>query len=694
MPPKSDAASTLPEILSALDLEAPGLKAADAAWADGDAEGAARQLASYFRARTNVRWSRRAAKGWIGGRSALDELADPSGITFDRAEAGAIARGDLKVDGLRYAFPDGEIDWLFNAVPASPGRKPNYEWQSQLNRMDFWDELGDAYLVSKDERYAEAWVQQLRSWIRQSGVAPSSAPSRDDTEPDSWRTINAGSRMRLSWPHAFHRFLRSSSFLDADLLAMIRAFLEHGRYLRHFSSIGRNNWLAIEMQGLYTVGGLFPEFHESGDWRSFAIATAHGEFQRQFLPDGAQFELTPGYHETTTRNLTAISTLAHSFAREDELPDGYLAHAEGAAQYLFSLLAPDRTAPEFNDTWEIDVPNSLRRAAQLFPRRRDFAWIGSGGEEGERPSALSVAFPYAGYFVMRTSWERDAHYCCFDGGRTGFAHIHQDKLNMVLWCHGRELLFDNGGGRYENTRWRDYATAAFSHNTGIVDGLSQFRRKSRDLDQLHRPVDVLWRTDGARDSVTATYDEGYGEEEHRPATHTRQVLFVKPGIFLVADSFRSRDGRPHEYQLRWHLKTTRWRQDDVGVQTADPGMPNLLVLPLSQRDLGVRAVSAQEEPEILGWDFRHSELPAREPALTVLHDKQGAADTVFLTLLLPLPAGADTPVVSVSEEEGRTVLHLRDGTTWQVDASAPGAAPSLRFEERAPDGNVLRQATT
>jgi hypothetical protein len=55
----------------------------------------------------------------------------------------------------------------------------------------------------------------------------------------------------------------------------------------------------MEMNGLFTVGALFPEFSNASSWRVFAAATLHAAAQQDFLPDGMWNELTTGYMQVS-----------------------------------------------------------------------------------------------------------------------------------------------------------------------------------------------------------------------------------------------------------------------------------------------------------------------------------------------------------------------------------------------------------
>ncbi|NCB63969.1 MAG: hypothetical protein EOM52_10250, partial [Clostridia bacterium] len=242
----------------------------------------------------------------------------------------------------------------------------------------------------------------------------------------------------------------------------------------------------------------------------------------------------------------------------------------------------------------------------------DGAVIATGGKEGTVPDFTSVLLPYAGFAVMRSDWGREANYLAFDGALLGYGHYHQDKLSVILHAYGREMLYDGGGGNYESSKWRRYSVDTFSHSTVLVDGLPQ-RRGSKDrwAGVAREPLPIVWRSGSVFDYAAASYDEPYGSPENRPASQRREVLFLKPDLFLVVDRLVSTDGKEHRYEARWHVNSTTLRPGPASGSFAsnDADQPNLAIVPLLPAGLDCRAVSAQEEPELLGWlvhkDGRH-----------------------------------------------------------------------------------------
>lgn len=659
-------------LFDALDLNLPELAVVAARVEAGDPTGAKAALADYYRQRTSVRW-------WYDART-----PDPT-IGHNRGAADRTVRGEIQQVTIWHTFPNGEIDWFYNPTLVRDDLPANHEWQWQLGRMHFWGELGRTWWATGEPVYAETFARQLRSWVR---ACP--RPSEVANGPGSaWRTIECGIRLAGAWPDAWHRFLTAPAFDDETMILFLKSVFEQADYLSRFSTSG--NWLTMEMNGLYTTGALFPEFRDAAGWRRQAIDKLYAELTTQFLPDGAQIELTPGYHNVALGNILNLPRLARRVGRFEELPDDFVDGLEKAFEYNLKLRSPDDDLPRFNDSWSGRVSRIVDRTEELFPAREDFRWARTGGKEGMPPAFGSVALPHAGYFVMRSGWEPDANYAVLDAGPLGYGHVHQDKLNLVLWSHGRQLLFDGGGGSYERSKWRSYGTDTHSHNTVLVDGLPQRRPGERELGGRYPAVEAGWESTVAHDFVRGVYDGGYGKPEDKRATHVRRVLFVKPDLFVVADTLTPNDGGEHTYQARWHLRTTQSRLDGGIAVTTDEEQPNLAIVPLLTDGLEVGTASAQMEPELLGWWVDKDVDPQYKPATTVLHTRRGAGVQQFLTLLIPLRAGESQPVLETEPRPDGIMVRLRDEVMLKVTADLDPNGSLALVEIQ--DGEVFRAVT-
>lgn len=648
-------------VFDALDLTRPELAQVAAALKSNDTDAAEKALAAYLRGRDSVHWNPDAAS---------EPFSDRDKTLADWAVAGKLEGGQTP---FFYTFPNGEIDWHYNATEHMDGVAPDNEWQWQLNRMAVWGPLGRAYGTTHDERYAETFDREMVSWIAQCPVAD----HVDNVAGSAWRTIEAGIRMGGSWPAAFFAFRRSPSVSDADLIVFVSAFLDHGRYLRRNNT--HLNFLTMEMSGLYAAGALFPEFKEAADWRSFAADKLVAEARTQFLPDGAQDELSTEYQNVALGNILKIPQIARRTGRLAELPPGYTAPLEKGYEYQLDIMAPDRFNPKYNNGLPQYLPAIFKLALENFPNRSDFKWVESDGAEGKPPSYTSVYLNRAGEAAMRSGWSRDANYLGFRLGPIGMGHQHQSKLEVVVWAYGRPVVFNAGGGSYEKSKWRTWATSSFGANCMIVDGMGQ-NRPTTSTDPWHDPdlisqgpIDARWQSNSVFDFASGGYGEGYGPERAQPAAQQRDVLFLKPDLFIVADRVRPTDEQPHTYQDRWQLLTTQTRIDPVThlLETTDAGQANLVIVPLLSRGLEVRAASAQESPEILGWNVRKDMDPQNVPATTLLHTRTGTGPQLLLTLMIPLRPGQPNPVLHVTpRRDGRSAtVTFTDGRRLLISCS-------------------------
>ena len=639
------------ELFDALDFSNPGLEEAGKAWGKKDVDETRKLTAAYFRNRTSVPWR-------------FDPHKIDSKIRHNKAAADRTVAGGMTEVCVDYTYPNGDIDWLYNHTFADPKLPNNNEWQWQLNRMGFWENLGRTYWATQDEIYAQTFVKHLRSWTQQC-LEPGDS---GNYAKSSWRTIECGIRLLGSWPSAYHYFLHSKSFTDEDLILFLRSSLEQMRHLRKYPTGG--NWLTMEMNGVYTFASLFPEFKESKEARLDAMDRIYKSMKGQFLPDGAQFELTPGYHQVALGNIMAIADSALRTNHMDELPSDFIEFLEKAFEYNVKLATPNRDMPRYNDSWRVDVVNSSRRAMSYFPKNETFRWIATDGKEGKEPPYKSCFLPYAGYTAMRSSWSRDANYVSFDVGPLGNAHVHQDKLSLSIWAGGQDILFDDGGGCYESSPFRSYATSAYGHNTILVDGKGQARDHRDPKNRVvSEPIDAHWLSMDEYDYACGTYNQGFGKADALIATQTRQVLFLKPGIVLVADTMEPNDDATHTYQARWNVNCTQLKDVVAGhpaLATTLEGKKNLVVVPLLTDGLESRWVSKQETPEVLGW-YVIKDAGPYIPAATICHTINGSGIRRFLTMFVILEPGEQSPVKSVKQLSDKSAeVAFADGRVMTI----------------------------
>jgi hypothetical protein len=651
------AAATLTDdqLFSSLDLTRPGLQTVAAAVARHDVPAARHALAEYYRHRSKPVY-------YIApGEKANPKPASPDTSVGDRA-----LRHEVVSIGYPHTFGPA-IDWHFDKT-AEPGTKyaPNNEWTWQLNRHAEWLGLSRAYRDTGDEKYAREFVAQMTGWVAACPMPEDAA----NKARSAWRTIETGIRAAQIWPELWYRFLLSPAMTDDALISFLKAYIDHARHLMAFHTTG--NWLAMEGNGLYHVGVLFPEFKDAAAWRDTAAGWIYNEMNNQVYPDGVQIELSSGYHHVSQSNFLAVYKIAK--LNDVALPADFLKRLEKTYDFDVYGAMPDRSLPGVQDGGYYPVRRALEEAATLFPARKDFLWYATDGKQGTPPAETSHAFPYAGYYVMRSGWQPDACWLWFDGGPFGYGHQHEDKLEIIVTAYGKRFLVDPGNYTYERSKWRSYFIDSPSHNVVLVDGQPQRRRgRPREEYVVKEPLPHVWESKAAYDYVEAVFDENFGGDVKQGVSHRRGVLFVKPDLWVVLDTLTANDGKEHTYDAMFHFDG-KVKADGVRLLTQDSGEPNLTIAARPDPGLSLKIVEGQEDP-VQGW-LPNRHISGVRPAPVGIYTARGKT-THMLYVLAPSRAGASERVKSVEplgKDPASARITMRDGKTYEVHFHA-GRAP-------------------
>ncbi|HEX8190095.1 MAG TPA: alginate lyase family protein, partial [Pyrinomonadaceae bacterium] len=503
-----------------------------------------------------------------------------------RADAAAEGRFDLLGHrGLDFGRP---VDWLLN--PASGRREPLAHWSTieevvpgaagdkkvvwELNRHQHFVTLGRAYRATGDERYAEAFVEQLTSWA--AANPPKLGPN--------WLSSLELAFRAISWLWALELFRDSPSLTPPAYLLALKLLYLHARHIETYLSTysSPNTHLTGEALGLYYLGLLLPRFEGAARWRETGERILLAELDRHVRPDGVYFEQSSYYHRYTADFYTHLYVLAAAGGgRGPEL--GKLRGALTALlDHLMFLTKPDGTTPLFGDDDggkllsfdgrpAADFRAALSTGAALFARP-DYKFVAAApaaetlwllGPEGLRafdaleaapPAGASRAFPDGGYYVMRDGWRADSDYLLVDCGPHGTlncGHAHADALSFEVAARGRTLLVDPGTYTYTGSgELRDLFRSSAAHNTLVVDGESSSAPAGFfSWRHVARAEARAWHTHPRFDLFAGAHD-GYARLAD-PVRHERLVLFVKGGYWVVYD--RAGAVGAHRYDLNFHF---------------------------------------------------------------------------------------------------------------------------------------------
>lgn len=549
-----------------------------------------------------------------------------------------------RFEGGGHAVDFGEkIDWNYFPIRFDDGT-PDTEYPliHYINRFGhFSTVLGPLYWYSHDERYAREFVYEVTDHTL-------SNPAPDDYVRYTavWSRLTAAGPLCGSWLDGYNYFLSSAEFTPEAHAIMLRRFIEKARYA--VRNPDRVNRYMIQLRGIYNVGAYFPELKEAKGLRDFAVKAMSATVTDEFYPDGMSKELCPGYHGGSAGAIREMvnAALLMGYEAPAALVDGL---AEPYSVYA-RLATPLGSIPAFGDTWGRPQIGRTYASVLKFLDRPEYHWFATNGKSGIPPPFLSTRLPWAGFYVMRSGWDREAKYLCMDAGPLGIGHWHEDLGNFECYAFGESLVSEVGIYSYTTNKWNQYFRSSRAHNVVLIDGLSQNR--ACELSKYGSAGSARhddWHSDGVFDLAWSEYDGKWGDYlENRGwhnsfggdravslGTHRREILFIKDDYWIVIDRLHA-EGE-HEYAQLFHFEPGRQVRgsDAPYTGTVDANRANICFV---QADPGSgQVVSGQEDP-LQGWySSKHGE---KEPAPVLRFVRKEKDVCLFDTVLLPMRPGA------------------------------------------------------
>lgn len=575
-------------LLSRLDLDTPGLEKVKAS--AGNPTAAAAELLTYYRNRSHVK--------------------HPVGRAVDVHDKTVASEKDLKIadDALEHVFvgqPAYPSHFCGNDIDWSTNPYPDQEWVWQLNRMTFWESMGKAYRQTGDERYAQAWADQIVDWTRNN--------PRDAEHAYAWRSIEAGIRGHR-WTGLFQYFIDSPAFTPEVLVAYLNSCHDHANFLMTKYAKG-SNWALMKAEGMAFIAMTFPEFSEAGQWNSEAISRLNQEITRQVYPDGHQRELAFGYHVGSIDWFLRTYQMAQINGKAGVFSDNYTRIIEKMCEVPMKLAFPDGSTPQFGDSWSAkpgQYHDQLREWAKMFDRP-DFLYVASEGAEGTMPDATAFAFKESGLYSMRSSWARDAIGLVLKCGPDGGGHSQPDNGTFELYAGGRHLMPDAGSYIYSG----DPEGRAWFRQTKVHQTLTLNGKNSAYAPKLR-----LWQPGQDLDALVVE-NQSYPDLLHR-----RAVLFVDKKYFVIVDEAIG-DG-VGDIDLHFQLApgTAVFDEKKYGVRSGFDQGWNVLVQTMPQPGL----VLQKEEGQV---SFVYTKKEPRPAFGYRLHKQASEKGVRYLTVVTP-----------------------------------------------------------
>jgi hypothetical protein len=596
----------------------------------------------------------------------------------------------LDLLGHRMLALGDPIDWHRDLV--SNVRAPLVHWSAldaldaeqvgdskvvwELNRHQWVVRLAQAWAVTGDERYAEACISTIDSWL--------------DANPPglgiNWASSLEVSYRLIAWCWVLLLIRNFPDVTGEWVMKVLAAIWRHAthvsRYLSYYFS--PNTHLTGEAVGLFYAGVLLREFDAAPDWRGRGMHVLVAESRRQVSADGVHFEQSTCYQRYTIEIYQHFAMLA---ARNDiRVPFEVEYALNHMVDFLLAVRWPNGTLPSIGDAdggWLMPLAHRspgdgrglFATAAAMFDRR-DFSWAAGGpapellwllGTDGlvafddldphQPVRAASRMFATGGYAVMRDAWHDEANQMIVDVGPLGCpissGHGHADLLSIQCAAVGQPCLVDAGNYCYtSDVEWRDFFRSTAAHNTVMIDGQSQ-SEPTGPFRWRRRPRVLLreWRSNPDLDFLDAEHDAFCNLSD--PVVHRRRVLFIKPRYWMVIDDLVGK--MRHRIDLVFQFAPMRVTLGPANWTRARSATGAVLWIgSFGSATLKSELQSGERHP-IRGWIAPDYGL--REPAPALLLSATAVLPQRILTLLIPDQYGSSTPpdVNAVFDGEGMPV---------------------------------------
>jgi heparinase II/III-like protein len=426
----------------------------------------------------------------------------------------------------------------------------------ELSRMQWLVPLGQAFLLTADERYSLAARQIIESWVRANPYAYSV----------NWAcTMEAAMRvMTLTW--LFGVFGRSAHWHEAEFKQtfLVALWLHVDFTQRHIERGDVNgNHFTADAAALVVGGRLFGECKQGRRWLTLGREDLEREIQLQVFDDGVDHEASVPYHRLVLE-LFFVAAYAQRHS-SSAVSQAYARRLAAMAKFVAAYARTDGSTPLWGDgddarvlpfggqalgdhRYLIGLVGLLLGDADLValhsgPVTEASWWFGAeaAGRLAAMPMKLpaSQAFRDAGVYIMRNQ----SDHVFIDCGPIGLAgrggHGHNDALSFEAMLAGVLLVSDSGSFVYTaNPAARNRFRGTAMHNTPSVDGVEINAFIAPDnlwqLADEAKAQAIEWSADGQRDVWSGSH-RGYRKLSDPVDVRRRIVLEHHAHTLTITD---------------------------------------------------------------------------------------------------------------------------------------------------------------
>lgn len=385
-----------------------------------------------------------------------------------------------------------------------------YPWE--LSRFQHLFTLGEAYWITKDEKYPIEFRNQILDWIAMNPVEMSV----------NWTCTMDVAIRSVNWITASNFFKASNSLDEKFWIKFNKSLYNHGRFiynnLENKGSHTNNHYLS-NLCGLIWISLYFNrsnkivKYHINNNpkrWLIFGINNLVKEMFVEVNNDGTSYEGSTSYH----RLLAEIFLLTASICKKNNInmSSDYNNRLEKMCDFISCITKPNYLSPLIGDAddgrllilsnyynWKRnDFTYILSIASNYFSKIKfydfnsifleDLLWINGKCKKDNLPQKLkqSEAFIDGGFYILRN----DNFYIFIRCGELSYrgqgGHSHNDQLSFELNVNGIDFIVDPGSYVYTSDfKSRNLFRCTNNHNTVYIKGIEQNTMIDKDIFTLN-----------------------------------------------------------------------------------------------------------------------------------------------------------------------------------------------------------------
>ena len=503
-------------------------------------------------------------------------------------------------------------------------------------------ELGKAYYLSKEERFAQKFLELYQDFrqINPLNIGP------------NWQSAQEVALRLISLVTIAHLMQYSEAFSADFLFQLCTDIADHAERILptlSYAKAQNNNHLISEAVGLFTASVFLKNHPHAYKWSRIGRQLFREALLNQIEVDGEYCQHSTNYHRMMLMLALWMRQMLLS-QRKDLDPEEYrlLKSSVKWIQNQFDPISGKATNLGHNDGSLIlpftnadygDYRPIVQAASAAFSKRKALpngewndlmVWLGIEGiESSEDEQDLSVMHPNI-RVGNSTAW------ASLRARKFRNRPAHADQLHVDLWYEGYNLLMDSGTYSYNAPPpWQNALAGTITHNTVRVDNHDQMLNAGRFL-WLDWAQATLLNT--SESCLTAMHN-GYRKDG---IIHQRRLIRMSDFIWEIVDDMLPLrlDKESHDFLLHWLLPDWQYQIKAekitlkapfgyVSLETRPENHQNRLCLSLIRAG---RTLVGDLQSPILGW--YSPTYNVKLPALSILYSTRASAPIKLLTKII------------------------------------------------------------